>query len=223
MSDKEKKVQRKTAVKTEMADEPKKVRKTKTAKVVASASAPASASGGGGAGTASASVAATSGGAASGGGGAGAPTTLGSVPEGFIADTSSAPPEDLPRVESSLSFCPVCENYLYMNVEGETQELSRICRKCGFKEKDLKGGLIMEMTIQEKSSEGYKILLNEFTRSDPRLPHIRKNITCPNVACESNHGGKDPDVIYIKYDNVNLMYLYICDICGEQWHSRSRS
>jgi hypothetical protein len=30
-------------------------------------------------------------------------------------------------------------------------------------------------------------------------------------------------VIYIKYDVVNLMYLYICDICGEQWHSRSRS
>jgi len=55
------------------------------------------------------------------------------------------------------------------------------------------------------------------------LPHIRKNITCPNVGCDSNKGGKDPDVIYIKYDAVNLLYLYICDICGEKWHSRERN
>jgi hypothetical protein len=81
----------------------------------------------------------------------------------------------------------------------------------------------MEMMIQEDSAEGYKVLLNEFTRKDPRLPHIRKNITCPNLVCESNKGGKDPDVIYIKYDLVNMMYLYICDICGEKWHTRSRN
>ena len=125
--------------------------------------------------------------------------------------------------ESSLRYCPICENYLYMQVDAESQDLRRVCRKCGFKEEDSKGGLVMEMMIQQKSSEGYKILLNEFTRKDPRLPHIRKNITCPNTVCDSNKGGKDPDVIYIKYDVVNLMYLYICDICGEQWHSRSRS
>ena len=159
-------------------------------------------------------------------------STLGGVPEGAIASvaprqtTASASTEtDGPAEtsESSLRYCPVCENYLYMKVDGEDQQLWRDCRKCGFREKDNKGGLVMEMMIQERSAEGYKILLNEFTRKDPRLPHIRKNITCPNVACDSNRGGHDPDVIYIKYDVVNLMYLYICDICGEQWHSRSRN
>jgi DNA-directed RNA polymerase subunit M/transcription elongation factor TFIIS len=124
---------------------------------------------------------------------------------------------------SSLKFCPVCDNYLYMEVDPESQALTRMCRKCGHKEDDTKGGLVMEMMIQQQSSEGYKILLNEFTRKDPRLPHIRKNISCPNVTCDSNKGGKDPDVIYIKYDLVNLMYLYICDVCGEKWHSRDRS
>ena len=127
------------------------------------------------------------------------------------------------ETESSLKFCPVCDNYLYMEVDPESQALTRMCRKCGHKEDDTKGGLVMEMMIQQQSSEGYKILLNEFTRKDPRLPHIRKNISCPNVTCDSNKGGKDPDVIYIKYDLVNLMYLYICDICGEKWHSRDRS
>jgi len=135
-------------------------------------------------------------------------------------------PPDLNAAEdtdSSLKFCPVCDNYLYMEVDPESQALTRLCRKCGHKEEDTKGGLVMEMMIQQQSSEGYKILLNEFTRKDPRLPHIRKNISCPSVTCDSNKGGKDPDVIYIKYDLVNLMYLYICDVCGEKWHSRDRS
>ena len=145
------------------------------------------------------------------------------IPEGALASPVHLTPPDLeaPQAsESSLKYCSVCDNYLYMMVDGESQELRRMCRKCGFTEESA-GGLVMEMMIQQRSTEGYKILLNEFTRKDPRLPHIRKNITCPNQACESNHG-KEPDVIYIKYDVVNLMYLYICDICGDQWHSRSR-
>jgi DNA-directed RNA polymerase subunit M/transcription elongation factor TFIIS len=141
------------------------------------------------------------------------------------APIKEAPPPDMEaeETESSLKFCPVCDNYLYMEVNPQSQALTRMCRKCGHKENDTKGGLVMEMMIQQQSSEGYKILLNEFTRKDPRLPHIRKHISCPNVTCDSNKSGKDQDVIYIKYDLVNLMYLYICDICGEKWHSRDRT
>lgn len=173
----------------------------------------------------------------SGGGGGGGPGPS-SIPEGALADEQGGagtlltvaeltPPDlEAPGLEdsgSNLKFCPVCDNYLYTEVDAEDQDLTRLCRKCGHKEKDTKGGLVTEMMVQQRSSEGYKILLNEFTRKDPRLPHIRKNISCPNAVCDSNKGGKDPDVIYIKYDVVNLMYLYICDICGEKWHSRARN
>jgi len=79
---------------------------------------------------------------------------------------------------------------------------------------------VTEMTVQERATEGYKILLNEFTRRDPRLPHIKKDVKCPDPACDSNHGKAEPDVIYIKYDAINMLYLYICDICGHQWRSR---
>jgi DNA-directed RNA polymerase subunit M/transcription elongation factor TFIIS len=158
-------------------------------------------------------------------------SNVGVVPEGAVALAAAAaaqeellPPDmEAEQGQSNLRFCPVCENYLYTDVDAESLDLFRVCRKCGHKEKDTKGGLVMEMMIQQQSAEGYKILLNEFTRKDPRLPHIRKNITCPNVGCDSNKGGKDPDVIYIKYDAVNLLYLYICDICGEKWHSRERN
>ena len=150
------------------------------------------------------------------------------IPEGALAQEEAAaitnlPPPDLEvpeRQESAIRFCPVCRYYLYLDMAGVDQSLFRLCRNCGYRQEDEKGGLVMEMMVQERAAEGYKILLNEFTRRDPRLPHIKKDIKCPDSACESNHGGKEPDVIYIKYDAVNMLYLYICDVCGFQWRSR---
>ena len=117
-----------------------------------------------------------------------------------------------------MKFCPKCENYLYMDTKSGA--LLRVCRTCGYSENDTQGGLAMETVVQERSSEGYKILLNEFTRQDPTLPHV-VTIKCPRTSCTTNTGGKTRDVIYIKYDAVNMKYLYICNVCGEQWRSRS--
>jgi DNA-directed RNA polymerase subunit M/transcription elongation factor TFIIS len=148
------------------------------------------------------------------------------VPEGGLATTftqAKVTPPDLESTEtseSSLRYCPVCENYLYMQVDAESQELRRMCRKCGFKEES-PGGLVMEMMIQQRSTEGYKILLNEFTKMDPTLPHLN-TIKCPNKECASNTAGAVPDIIFMKYDPVNLKYLYICNIekCGALWRSK---
>jgi predicted NAD-dependent protein-ADP-ribosyltransferase YbiA (DUF1768 family)/DNA-directed RNA polymerase subunit M/transcription elongation factor TFIIS len=124
--------------------------------------------------------------------------------------------------KSSIRLCPECNYYLYLvmdNVEQNT--LVRKCRNCGYNEVDTQGGLVMEMIVQEKSSESYKIQLNEFTHRDPCLPHLRKDISCPNPACGSNQGKQEPDVIYMKYDPVNMLYIYICNVdgCGTTWRS----
>ena len=151
-----------------------------------------------------------------------------------------------------MNFCPKCENYLYLEEGSEeaikttvigavmlTQQvlegsykknyfLNRRCRTCGYTEIDTKGGLVNETIVQERASEGYKILLNEFTRQDPTLPHVN-TLPCPNTTgdattgkpkCES-YSGKPRDVIVIKYDAQNMKFLYICNVCGEQWRSRS--
>ena len=126
----------------------------------------------------------------------------------------------------TIKFCPVCRYYLFpdvrpANMDEEVQnELRRVCKNCGYNEKDEQGGLILKTNLQEKVSEGYKIILNEFTRLDPTLPHV-KSIKCPNEKCKSNAGGgAERDVIPIKYDSVHLKYLYICNVCETQWRSR---
>lgn len=128
-----------------------------------------------------------------------------------------------------MSYCPKCENFLYADSKGN--KLKRICRTCGYTQDDTNGGLVMETIVQERSSEGYKILLNEFTRQDPTLPHVN-TLPCPNTKGYEENGkfvppcgtntGKDPrDVIIIKYDNQNMKFIYICNVCGIQWRSRS--
>jgi DNA-directed RNA polymerase subunit M/transcription elongation factor TFIIS len=128
-------------------------------------------------------------------------------------------------------FCPVCRYYLYLKQEELQEEkksndqpndkvLLRICRNCGYQEQHTDGGLILEIDLKEKTSEGYKILMNQFTAQDPTLPHVN-TIKCPNDGCESNPPtNKEKDVIYLKYDAVNMKFLYICNLCKTQWRSK---
>ena len=151
-----------------------------------------------------------------------APSNVTAVPESAIAVQAPEPevlPPDLAAPEakaSAIRFCPTCRYYLFLQSTSNT--LQRLCRNCGYTETDEKGGLVMEQSSE--TSEGYKILVNEFTRYDVRLPHIVKTLRCPEPTCTSNHGSTEPDILYIKYDPANLKYLYICTSCGFQWTSR---
>lgn len=115
-------------------------------------------------------------------------------------------------------FCKCCAYYMYLYQQDD--KLMRICRNCGYQEEDKKGGLILEIDLKEKTSEGFRILVNEFTAHDPTLPHVT-SIKCPNDGCESNTGSKERDVLYLKYDAVNLKFLYQCMVCKEQWRSKA--
>ena len=185
-------VQRNTEVASEMADvpKPKTVRKSKTA--VPAPELPTS--------------------------------NVSSTPAAVIAEPAAAEPlalrdlvADVPEAKSSaIRFCPTCRYYLFL--QASTNTLQRLCRNCGYTETDEKGGLVMEQSSE--TSEGYKILVNEFTRYDVRLPHIVKTLRCPEPVCKSNQGSAESDILYIKYDPANLKYLYICTSCGFQWTSR---
>ncbi len=120
-------------------------------------------------------------------------------------------------MDRDKKFCSICGTHF--NHQMIENRLYKVCRKCGTEEEEAKGALLVETYVQERTSEAYKVLVNEFTRQDPTLPHVN-TIKCPNGACESNQGKTDRDVIYQKADNTNMKYVYTCDVCGQEWHSR---
>jgi DNA-directed RNA polymerase subunit M/transcription elongation factor TFIIS len=120
-------------------------------------------------------------------------------------------------------MCPKCDYYMALaegtSEDDGTKDLIRFCRNCGNKKDEVKG-LVMETFIQEKASDAYRVAINDFTKDDPRLPHI-KTLKCPTASCPSRATGGESDVIYIKHDTVNMKYIYICTKCNTNWKSRS--
>lgn len=115
-------------------------------------------------------------------------------------------------------MCKNCDYYMPLGPT-ENGDLMRVCRNCGDVQ-DEKKGIVMEMTFQNKGTDSFKLFVNEFTKQDPRIPHVT-NLKCPNEVCPSREPNAKSDVLYIKYDTANMKFLYICSICDTQWRSRS--
>jgi DNA-directed RNA polymerase subunit M/transcription elongation factor TFIIS len=123
-----------------------------------------------------------------------------------------------------LRFCPKCQYYLSLNAEGAVRLK---CQNCGFSEafepKTAEEALLLETQFRSGSSAGGAssgITINAYTLMDPTLPHVT-TIPCPNSACASATDSARRDVIYIKYDAVNLKFLYICNVCDTKWRSKA--
>ena len=68
-------------------------------------------------------------------------------------------------------------------------------------------------------------IINKYTKLDPTLPRIY-NIPCPNVQCTTHSANVSSlesaantksEVIYMRYDDTNLKYIYICTTCDTVW------
>jgi len=123
-----------------------------------------------------------------------------------------------------LRFCPKCQYYLSLNVEGAVRLK---CQNCGFSEpfepKTAEEALLLETQFRSGSSAGGAasgITVNAYTLMDPTLPHVT-TIPCPNSACASATDAARRDVIYIKTDPRNMKFQYICAVsgCGATWTS----
>jgi len=113
-------------------------------------------------------------------------------------------------------MCPTCKYALTAVVENDN--LQRKCRECGYLEKDIKG-LIHETLVKEMTSKTYEILVNEFTRQTPTLPY-KRDLKCPNSKCASNTGNVEKKVFYLKYNDTDMKYVYLCANCDQTWTSR---
>jgi DNA-directed RNA polymerase subunit M/transcription elongation factor TFIIS len=113
-----------------------------------------------------------------------------------------------------MEFCEVCENMFYLTTttsDGRTT-LLHTCKKCG-NEKKIENHIVSSVSFVKR--EQYTSVINKYTKLDPTLPRIY-SLKCPNEACV-NHTKVSPEIIYIRYDNLDLKYAYLCPICDATW------
>lgn len=120
-------------------------------------------------------------------------------------------------METIYNFCDNCNNvmYVYLDKDSDTPELYLYCKSCLFKKK-YTGNLIYNNDHNIDLSES--INNNKYLHYDITLPHIKSdNIKCSNSECKSIVDGLQSDIIYIKYDQSNMKYIYTCNYCGQSW------
>ena len=130
-----------------------------------------------------------------------------------------------------MHFCKVCENMYYIRLkDDDSNSLIYYCRKSG-NEDDTLGATLNNICVSKtsiKKKEGnVHHLVNEYTKLDPTLPRVA-NIPCPNPACVSNRPPEESkevtphEVIYLRYDDAALKFVYICSHCDKVWKSNEK-
>jgi DNA-directed RNA polymerase subunit M/transcription elongation factor TFIIS len=126
-----------------------------------------------------------------------------------------------------MEFCEECENMLYVKIktmeeseEGEasielagsdgdtTNKLIYYCKNCSNEiDKSSINNCIYYINYDiDKIKKEHCI--NKHTLSDPTLPKAH-GIKCPNSNCP----GKKANIVYIKYDDEQMKYIYVCINC----------
>tara|TARA_Y100000590_G_C15385872_1_gene888197 strand:+ start:97 stop:486 length:390 start_codon:yes stop_codon:yes gene_type:complete len=129
-----------------------------------------------------------------------------------------------------MHFCPKCGNmyYLRLTKDADEQENALIyyCRKCGNEDDSLVSNLnnLYVSKTNIKKTTNYKNIINKYTKLDPTLPRIT-NIDCPNQDCDSNRkddSKEDKEILYIRYDDTNMKFIYLCSICDTIWDTKTK-
>jgi DNA-directed RNA polymerase subunit M/transcription elongation factor TFIIS len=117
-----------------------------------------------------------------------------------------------------MHFCSKCENMYYIRLSGDNgDELIYYCRNCGHEDTTItSSNVCVSKTTLKCSEQQYVQILNQYTKLDPTLPRVT-NIACPNGDCPSNIGDAKREVIYMRYDEKNIKYVYLCPVCDKIW------
>jgi DNA-directed RNA polymerase subunit M/transcription elongation factor TFIIS len=123
-----------------------------------------------------------------------------------------------------MNFCNICDNMYYMRInEDSKDQLQFYCRNCGNIDEILnKNSLCLSEYSEDNNNDSIIQSVNKYTKYDPTLPHIH-NVQCPNDECISNksedNDNKKYEVVYIRYNNTDMKYVYLCCDCDHVWKS----
>jgi len=117
-----------------------------------------------------------------------------------------------------MHFCTNCSNMYYIRINSDDpNKIVYYCRKCGNEDKLLAiENVCVSKTQIKKSEQSFNHIINQYTKLDPTLPRIN-TILCPNADCETNKTHKEREIIYIRYDDTNMKYIYLCSDCDTIW------
>jgi DNA-directed RNA polymerase subunit M/transcription elongation factor TFIIS len=124
-----------------------------------------------------------------------------------------------------MHFCSVCQNMYYISIQpSNVNKLIYYCRNCGNQDSTIS---IKDITVSKvqlkKSEQEFSHIINEFTKEDPTLPRV-SNILCPNADCLTNKTeNENREIIYIRYDDINMKYVYLCSTCDTVWKTEDQS
>lgn len=116
-----------------------------------------------------------------------------------------------------MHFCSECSNMYYIRISADdSNKLIYYCRNCGHEDSALNVDNLTITNSQFKKSSSQFTHINKYTKLDPTLPRI-KNILCPNAECLTNTKNESREIIYIRYDDTNMKYIYLCSTCDTVW------
>jgi hypothetical protein len=131
----------------------------------------------------------------------------------------------------------------------DTNGIVYYCRNCGHEDDTITiDNVVVSQTSFKTGTNQYAHVVNKYTKLDPTLPRI-STILCPNMECPCNRnhnptqyadratilgneesGGEAAaataaddavprEVIYMRYDDVNMKYIYLCAVCNTIWNT----
>lgn len=115
-----------------------------------------------------------------------------------------------------MKFCPECRNMLYEMAMVE-DVMSYRCRKCTYSEPV--SAMVYEHNLQEDTTG--QVAANPYLKEDPTLPRFT-SIKCPNQTCPSKSDSVN-DVVGVKVDATNVVWMYQCARCNTTWKQSARS
>lgn len=122
-----------------------------------------------------------------------------------------------------MHFCSECQNMYYISIDpNDSNKLIYYCRNCGNKDSILSVENVTVSKVQlKKSEQEFSHIINKYTKLDPTLPRVT-NILCPNSDCPTNTKDEQREIIYIRYDDQNMKYVYLCSTCNTVWKTEEQ-
>lgn len=132
-----------------------------------------------------------------------------------------------------MQFCPACDNILHMQI-GELEKnksneksyvpLTLYCKHCPYtidvdQTKDSKNALFNPCMYRSNYSSNHRLyysnLVNHYTFDDPTLPCV--DMECQNKKCVSHNDDVQSEVLYVRFNDQDMRYMYLCKHCRQCW------